>query len=1528
MAGRSYLRKTSDPLPEPKPLLEDTGNVEVDAVLDVVNRTAEAWTVRPPPEQGAAGVIAAGIGAGLQTFGAPIEMLETGFAGLTADLAAMMPGRPAATISPTTMGLTIPHAHAHPPTFGVPAPGLGPLVFGGSQSVAIAGKPAARAGDLGLAITCCGFAPAYECFTGSSNVFIGGSRAARAGDIIRQCDPTLALGTLGKVLGAAGLAGGIAQGIASKGGPALAAATAAAQAAADAAALAVSATLGKDPGAPMGVGAICNGEGTVLIGGMPMPDILALGGGLMKLARLGKAKLRPRPKARQDHQRCGKPGEPVDPATGHVFGEDEDCLAPGPKLSWTRWYDSRWSDDPRDFGPGYRHVLDKRITFHRTRCILHDYDGSEIEFPCTEPESEHYEGTAGGYRLTKVGPAAFDVHRGSKQESMRFECPAPRARGSGARVKGSEARLVRWIVGKRDLELKYHRGGLLAGVHERIAGDTELTEISFGRNAIGRIVEVRRTQGAAETVAISRYTYDAQGRLSSHTDALGGLSTYGYDGKNQRTKLTNRNGYSFSWTYDSRGRCIHTSGDDGLYACSFEYQPGQTIVTKGDGGRWVYVFDRCDTIEAIVDPYGGRWRYEFDDQGRIAAQVDPHYTRIDWIYDADGGLVGRRDPFGYRLPPQDEDPGYVPRRETEPAKTPFGWHLGDRLRHGESVAELRVPTSLHADVHRVWRGRRSANAEAPQPTVDTGGRVVERSDASGATETFTRDSEGNPTRRVDRDGALYQHGYSSWNLCTLEEDPEGRITRFEFDTERARTKIVDPGGTVTEYPRDRRGRIERVIRAGRVKEIYEYDLADHLTVKRDGHGNLICGYEVGEHGLQTKKTLQSGEVIEYTYDRRGRISEASTTSRDGTTTVVQREHDLAGELIADTRDGAGIIHGRAETGSWQTTVLDRFRTTRRRGVAGEWHVETPDGSTHTFQFNEQGFVLAELASGTRELSCFDAENRCVGKVAWRSGTLDPAAERTVRYDYSPEGELRSVEDSTRGTIRYAYDRSHRLVHEVADDGTDESWEYDAAGNIVSHPDLGWATYEPGNRLRKIGGEVATYDERDTLIELRRGVEWTRFSYDSLDNLIRVQWSDRDESWTAAYDGLGRRTRKQYGDERTEYYWDDDRLGAEVGPDGRVRTYVYATSDALVPFAFVDYDDADADPMDGRLYYVFTNQIGAPIRVEDEAGAAVWLAERYQAYGAITLAPGSNIECNLRWPGHYFDSETGLHYNRYRYYSPRLGRYIQTDPLGIAGGLNTHAAPANPVATVDVLGLHADQPKAKPADGPANTKTKPDAEAIERPRGQSPDVVDDGPPHAHKSLEEMTLREMWDVCNYHSEKMALAQDPKKPTRNTFSVGVVETLNPETGERARKLVATGSRPPDSTRRQAKKYANENEIDFREDAPPHLRRKKTDPPRFNKNGEHESELIEYDRPLADPDARPLDAPPYQKSKGSTDGRSDHHAEQRLENSTTPHERVVAQAPSQPCCGRCRAALAKPDPYGRPLDRIPPEKRGSDHP
>jgi RHS repeat-associated protein len=71
----------------------------------------------------------------------------------------------------------------------------------------------------------------------------------------------------------------------------------------------------------------------------------------------------------------------------------------------------------------------------------------------------------------------------------------------------------------------------------------------------------------------------------------------------------------------------------------------------------------------------------------------------------------------------------------------------------------------------------------------------------------------------------------------------------------------------------------------------------------------------------------------------------------------------------------------------------------------------------------------------------------------------------------------------------------------------------------------------------------------------------------------------------------------------------------------------------------------------------------PLHIEDEWREIVWWATRADPWGRVEVHEGATVEYNLRWAGHYLDSETGLHYNRYRYYDPGLGRYLTQDPIG-------------------------------------------------------------------------------------------------------------------------------------------------------------------------------------------------------------------------------------------------------------------------
>lgn len=251
-------------------------------------QTADGEDMPPPPPNTARKVQQLG-GAALGALNLPVELANTGFAVATSAIADALPSFPAATL--LSLYLAPPHGHLHPPSFTppatpapVPLPSFGPILIGTTLQVLINGKPAARAGDIGMAMTCCGFFPAFEVFTGSSKVFIGGMRAARVLDICRACQPALAgavrgaamaLALAGQAIAAAGVVADVedaldAENPAAAEAATLAASMGSAQLAADAAALAMTAAIGKDMAAPPIPGAIVVGSSNVVIGGFPM----------------------------------------------------------------------------------------------------------------------------------------------------------------------------------------------------------------------------------------------------------------------------------------------------------------------------------------------------------------------------------------------------------------------------------------------------------------------------------------------------------------------------------------------------------------------------------------------------------------------------------------------------------------------------------------------------------------------------------------------------------------------------------------------------------------------------------------------------------------------------------------------------------------------------------------------------------------------------------------------------------------------------------------------------------------------------------------------------------------------------------------------------------------------------------------------------------------------------------------------------------------------------------------------------------
>ncbi|WP_241152308.1 RHS repeat-associated core domain-containing protein, partial [Pseudomonas viridiflava] len=148
---------------------------------------------------------------------------------------------------------------------------------------------------------------------------------------------------------------------------------------------------------------------------------------------------------------------------------------------------------------------------------------------------------------------------------------------------------------------------------------------------------------------------------------------------------------------------------------------------------------------------------------------------------------------------------------------------------------------------------------------------------------------------------------------------------------------------------------------------------------------------------------------------------------------------------------------------------------------------------------------------------------------------------------------------------------------------------------------------------------------------------------------------------------------------TEFLWQGERLIAESA-DNRYRSYIYEPG-TFRPLAMLDGEG----PLKAAPFYYQLDHLGTPQELTDYSGEIMWSA-KYRAYGNLATLDVSEIDNPLRFQGQYFDAETGLHYNRHRYYNPSTGRFLTPDPIKLAGGLNNYQYVPNPTGWVDPLGL--------------------------------------------------------------------------------------------------------------------------------------------------------------------------------------------------------------------------------------------------
>ncbi|WLI04345.1 DUF6531 domain-containing protein [Pseudomonas sp. FP597] len=906
----------------------------------------------------------------------------------------------------------------------------------------------------------------------------------------------------------------------------------------------------------------------------------------------------------------------------------------------------------------------------------------------------------------------------------------------------------------------YHfRDGVLVSISDAYDNRLRIARDFMGRierldNGVGRSLclryeldrivavdyQVQRAKGyepyewVTEQSVVS-YAYDDLGRLVCATNAVGESEVYRYDEQHVILERGLAGGASFFWEWERSGkaaRCVRHwasfSQMDTRYAWGND---GRVVVHNADGSQEVYVHDDRARLVQRIDPDGAQHFKSYDVKGRLTVEQDPLGAVTAYQYDDAGRLValfpGDDEPTSY-----EHDNGFV--RVVRRGEAVWKYERNDQgdvtrrtdpdgqvtdYSHNKYGQLTGVWYPDHSCHRLVWNERgqlleeQLPNGGIKRYRYDDLGRQIAREDEQDALTQYQWDSVGRLIRVVLPGGATREYSYNPYGKITAERDELGHVTRYEYaDGLHLISRRINADGTQVKYRYDNarllltdieneigetyrldyhpNGLIQQEIGFDGQRTAYVYDLNGNLREKTE-HGDdgrqLVTVYQRDHAGRLVRKTLPDGNTVDYTYDRQGNL-----LSVDDGHWALAYEYDAQNRLTAEHQGWGTLRYGYDACGQLQHLRLpDNNRLVFNHAKGGHLATVELNGAlltSHLFKAGQehqrqQGQLLSHYH--------YDDQHRLHAHTV----TQQENYFYQRHYDYDKSGNLTRLNDTRKGEHHYRYDPLNRLIRADHSQDQQERFAHTPAGNLLMQdrpgPDI-----VAGNRLMIQGDRHYDYDAFGNLIRERRGKGHqlvTEYRYDCQHRLIGLT-QPNGQTASYRYDPFGRRISKTVNDITTEFFWQGDKLIAEHHAD-RHRSYLYEPN-SFRPLVLLE----GFGPDETKPYHYQLDHLGTPQELTAPDGEIVWSAH-YRAYGEISRLDIGKIDNPLRFQGQYFDPESGLHYNRHRYYNPDIGRYLTPDPVKLAGGINTYQYVPNPTGWVDPLGLNA---------CPGGDGCKPEAEA--------------------------------------------------------------------------------------------------------------------------------------------------------------------------------------------------------------------------
>lgn len=771
----------------------------------------------------------------------------------------------------------------------------------------------------------------------------------------------------------------------------------------------------------------------------------------------------------------------------------------------------------------------------------------------------------------------------------------------------------------------------------------------------------------------SWYSRDGQKRITRQIDFEGRETQQEYNDQDQLVKIVQPNGGVIRFAYDEQGNLVEIKDPEGsIWKREYDKNGNLSKEINPLGHITQYKYNNNNQLVEVINAKGSAKKIQYNELGQMISYTDCSGKSSTWEYDEDGALTAE---------------------QTANNKV-VQYFYSDKGRDKGQLQSIIYPDGLKEYFEHDEEGRLLKH-------IDTKGLVTEykynqvglleqRIDANRHSVTYQWDKQGRIQKLINQNQAEYLFGYNPYGYLIREQAFDGEEKHYSYNENGRLFQIRQPN-ILTQFDYYADGQIASKsfthLHTGQKQtEQFDYNLNSQLSrasnevsqidFYRNALGQLVREHQ--HYKIPELKPLTA--VLRYEYDELGNL--IKTIRPDG--------HTL-NHLVYGSGHIYAIGLNNQEVASFQRDDLHR-ETTRLLA----------NGLIQTKQYNDVGLLSSQFIQPEQETQDY----------------LQYQVHRHYQYDQNYL--LSQLEDSRLGRLNYQYDPIGRLIVAQSLHKT-ESFNFDPAGNLIDSDSVLSPSQIKNNLIKSYKGKHYQYDAQGNVTEITQAGKNLKLTWDNQNRLIR---SDNNGLVTEyGYDVFGRRLYKKTARALTLFGWDGDLMIWESFKSAQTnytKHYIYEP-DSFVPLLQAGYKDfiqlietpdyqeyqtkpysIYKDPVWNRnlgkkrtdleqITFYHCDQVGTPQTMTNTRGECVWeiLQDTWGTALEIKAVNQDNPfeQNNLRFQGQYYDLETELHYNRYRYYEPHSARYVSKDPIGLEGGLNIMNYVINPNQLIDPMGLY-------------------------------------------------------------------------------------------------------------------------------------------------------------------------------------------------------------------------------------------------